>query len=668
MVLQAIRERLSGILAIAILAILVIPFALVGVSSYFTPDAVNAVARVNDVEITQTEYSESFQNYRRRMQSLLGANFDPVQFDQPVIRRQHLENLIDREVLTQASLETGLAVDDARLAQAIRDIPAFQVDGEFNEDVYHSRLTAQGMTPLRFENEMRAQLILDQYPGTILSSAIATRWELREFVKLQDQQRAFEAILVPASIADRAPDAGDPTEPETDAEAVDESATADPADVEDQPPGLDEAAIVAWYEAHPEDYRAPEQAIIEFIELDASALADDVEPDEEQLRARFEEQKARFVTPEARLASHILFEVAADADEAAIETVRQQAADLARMAREGADFAELAREHSQDAGSAPQGGDLGWVEPGFMVQSFEEALYQLSLERPISDPVQTGFGWHVIQLRDVRPAEGMSFEEARETLSQEYRAEQRERRFLEQADRLIDIIYEDPTTLAAAAEELDLNVQEAGPFGREGGEGIAANPDVVSAAFSDLVLQQGSVSDPVDLGENHIVLVRLKEYIPERVRPLDEVREEVAQALRRDQAMKAAAARAASLLEALAGGADAVELAAAEELERVAAGAATRAATDLPPRLVAEVFRMERPGADSPRTAVIELDEGYAVVRLSEVRDGELKDDDLIQQQSQRRRIANATASAEAAGFIRMLRSQSKVVVYEDRI
>lgn len=662
MVLQAIRERLSGILALLILGILVVPFALVGVSSYFRSDPVNVVARVNDQEITQSEYTQSFQNYRRRMQSLLGENFDPEQFDQPVIRRQHLENLIDQELLQQVSVETGLAVDDERLAQAIRNVSAFQVDGEFNEDVYQNRLLAQGTTPKRFENDMRAQLILDQYPGTIASSAIATDWEVREYVRLHDQQRAFEAILVPAEVPGA--EAADTAEEAADDGKADAAETAEsPA-----PEPVAEDVIDDWYQQHQQDYRSPEQVVIEYVELDASALGEDIQPTEEQLRARFEEQKQRFVTPESRLASHILLQVDPNADEATIETVREKAADLAKRAREGEDFAELAREYSEDAGSRESGGDLGWIEPGIMVQAFEDALYSLTLEHPISDPVQTGFGWHVIELRDIRPAEGMSFEEARDTLVQEFVAEEQERRFLEQADRLIDIVYEDPTTLQPAAEELGLTIQQAGPFGHEGGTGIAANPDIVKAAFSDLVLQQGSVSDPVDLGENHIALVKLKEYIPERVRPLEEVRDQVVEAVRLNRAMEAAEARANALLARVEAGEDTAELAEAEGLERVASEGAKRGAPDVPPALLEKVFRMTPPGDAGPTTAVFELDKRYAVVRLNEVRDGELDDEDRVARQNQRRRISNATASEEAYGFIRMLRSQSDIVVYEDRL
>jgi peptidyl-prolyl cis-trans isomerase D len=288
--------------------------------------------------------------------------------------------------------------------------------------------------------------------------------------------------------------------------------------------------------------------------------------------------------------------VAAEAPQVDVETAREQAEELARRVREGEDFAALAREHSQDIGSAGEGGDLGWIEPGYMVQAFEDALYELSLEHPVSDPVQTGFGWHVIQLRDVRPAEGMTYTEARDILLAEYLAEVDERRFLEQADRLIDIIYEDPTTLSAAAEELGLEVHEAGPFGRQGGEGIATNPDVVAAAFSDLVLSQGAVSDPVDLGDNHILLIRLKQHLPEALKPLEEVREQVAESVRRHRAMEAARATAQELLGGLQGGAGIAELAESAGLELVEADAARRTSAELDATLRNQLFLMDAPG------------------------------------------------------------------------
>lgn len=662
MVLQKFRDRLTGIMAIFILGLLAVPFALVGVTSYFSPDTENNVAIVNGEGITLTEYNTSFQNYRQRMRSLMGEAYDAERFDDPVIRRQHLDTMIERELLRQVAAETGLSVDDQFLARRIREIPSFQIDGQFSAEVYQSQLAAQGLTPPEFENQMRASMVLSQYPNTISASAIATPREVDEYIRLQQQERAFAALVVDAEIDS---DEGD-GEGETDSgEAVDSE-----GESETEPAGdIPEERIQAWYDEHAAQYRNPERVIVEYLELDAAELESDEPIDEDTLRQRFEEQSARFISPEARLASHILIEIDPTAGEAEIETARERAQALYERALAGEDFAELAREHSEDQGSAAAGGDLDWVEPGFMVEAFESALYDLTMESPISEPVQTGFGWHIIQLRDIRPAEGMTFEEARDTLEAEIIAERNERAFLDKADRLVDIIYEDPTTLEAAADELELEIKVAGPFDRGGAEeGIAANNKFVEAAFSDLVLLQGSASDPVDIAPNHIAVMRLREHLPESARPLAEVRDEVIAAIRRDQAMQEAESRAMALLERLQGGVTIEALAEEPGVELVASEGVTRTSPEVPAALRDRVFGMPGPGEGEVTREVVPLESGYAVAELREVRPGSLSGDESARREAFQRRLANVTSSSETQGFLSMLRAQSEIQVFEDRL
>jgi peptidyl-prolyl cis-trans isomerase D len=637
MVLQSIRERLTGILAFFILGILIIPFAFVGVNSYFSSGDENVVALVNDEEITLTEFSQSFSNYRQRMQSMMGAAYDPEAFDSMVARREHLDALIDQQVLAQAVQGIGLEVDDERLAREIRNLPSFQLDGEFNVDLYQSRLASQGMSVPGFERDMRTQIVMGQLPTGILASSFATRSELRDYVSLQEQRRSFRSVNV-ASV--ETPEA----------------------------PGPSDEEIQDFYDRNQSEFKSEEMVAIEYVELNAVEIGSGTEPDEEFLRNRFEQQKGRFISPEQRLVSHILVEVSASADEASKQTARQKADELAQRARAGEDFAELAREHSDDIGSSENGGDLGWLEPGVMSETFEEAMYALSLERPVSDPVQTGFGWHVILLRDIQPAEGMGFEEARPILIAEHQEEETEREFLEKADRLIDLIYEDPTTLDAAALALGLEVQRAGPFSRSGGEGIAANPAVVNAAFSDLVLVQGSVSDPVDLAENHIVVVRVGEHLPAAVRPLDEVRDEIEARLLAERARERAKSKAEAILAAVQQeGAELETIAEQEGLEVEFTEAATRRNFVPDAQIVEQVFQMPAPEEGAVELAVVESSDGYAVVELQSVADGELGATTPGELQF-RRQIANAAASAEWRGFMQQLRESARVKVFEERL
>jgi len=639
MVLQSIRERLTGVLAFAILGILIVPFALVGVNEYFSSSSGNIVARINDTEIMFNDFNQSFSNYRRRMQSIMGANYDPVEFDQLIMRRQHLDSMIDQELISQAAVSMGLDVDDDTLAEQIRDIPAFQVDGEFNADVYQSRLQAQGLSPMQFQREMRAQYIISQLPQSIAVSSIATNTELEEFVALLDQSRTFSATMVPAVAPEPAVEFG-------------------------------EDEITAWYDANTEQYQSEEQVIIEYVELDADFLPPGLPPEEEVLREQFEAQKARFVSPEQRQVSHILIQLAADAGEADKETARQTAEDLSRRARAGEDFATLAIENSQDTGSAPQGGDLGWVETGVMVQAFENAMYELSMERPISDPVQTGFGWHVIELREIRESRGMTFDEARMVLIKEYEDDQAARAFLEQADQLVDLIYEDPTTLESAALVMGLTVNEAGPFNRAGGdEGVAANPEVVEAAFSDLVLLQGSVSDPVNLDENRLVMIRLRQHLPVALKPLAEVRDQIIATLGDNLARDNAESRAVELLAALQGSESEFEALAVESGLETAQHEAIKRGTTVPDvKLVEEIFRLQAPAGDATTQVVLPTSNGYAVVELATVTPGKLEGGALLARVQYGRIIANTNASQETFALMHQLRDVAEIEVFEDRI
>lgn len=638
MVLQSIRERLTGMLAFTILAILVIPFALVGVTEYFTSDGGNIVAKINDTEISTTDFNTSYSNYRRRMQSIMGAAYDPIQFDQLTVRREHLDSLIDQELITQAAESMGLDVDDETLAKEIRKIPAFQVEGQFNADVYQSRLMAQGLSPRQFENQMRLQFITSQLPQNITLSSIATEAEMKRFIALNDQGRTFSSVLI---------------------------TTQTPA----TPPEFSDEAITEWYEAHQDDYRSEEQVAIEYVELDADFLPPGEAPDEDYLREQFEAQKARFISPEQRRVAHILIEVPRDASDAAKETARQTAQDLADRARAGEDFAALAREYSQDQGSAANGGELGWVEPGVMVKAFENAMYELSMDKPISDPVETGFGWHVIELEAIRESTGMSFEEARPQLLQEYQEEESSRAFLEQADRLVDLIYEDPTTLESAALDMDLEIKELPPFSRSGGEGIAAYPEVVEAAFSDLVLLQESVSDPINLDGDRLVMIKLRKHYPVALKPLAEVRDSIIEALTEKQALDQAKATADDLLAALQTGQDDLEaLATAAGLEVNHYQLLKRNALQPDGRLVAEIFKMTPPAEGETVQAVLPATDGYAVVVLEDVQDGVATEGEVLARQQYSRILTNSYASQEAFALMRRLRSAADVKVYEGRI
>ena len=189
---------------------------------------------------------------------------------------------------------------------------------------------------------------------------------------------------------------------------------------------------------------------------------------------------------------------------------------------EGASFSELAKKHSQDTGSAVEGGDLGWVALGEMVKPFEQMLFSMEKDS-VSEIVETQFGYHLIKLNDVRSETIEPLGVKRYEFEDELKADSVASMFYDLSERLASIAYENPDSLDMVVDELELKVVSSDFFSRDQGQGVAGNEKVRSIAFSPLVLEQGSNSDIIEISPTHVVIVRLNEHQPSTAIPLEVV-------------------------------------------------------------------------------------------------------------------------------------------------
>lgn len=635
--LQTLREKTTGWVAVLILIVLAVPFAFFGVENYFQQQVPTYVAKVDTVEISQDQFRQRFEEYRNRMRQMLGERYDAREFDTPIVKRQVLESLIDEEVLRQAAEKHGLVVSPATLQKEIAAIDVFHVDGRFSPEQYRQVLSGANMNPRTFESRMARDLVTRALPMGVNASGIVTDAYVDAYLALRDQTRTFDYVVVPAPGEDAVGDIG-------------------------------EDAIVAYYEANPSLYQSQETVSVEYVELDASRLEVAETVDEATLRERYEESKARYVDPEQRLASHILIQTPANADAQAVQAAQARAADIVAKARmDGADFAELAREYSEDPGSKGTGGDLGWIEKGVTDAAFEDALF--SMAQGVSDPVKGSDGWHVILLREIKEESGKSFEDARVELEKEYLESERERAYSDAAGRLIDAIYRDPSTLDNAASELGLTVQRAGPFPRSGGPGVFSNPDVQRTLFSDSVLVEGLVSDLIEVSPGHGIALRVSEHVPAATRPLDEVRAQVTASVRAERQAelgKAALEKALAAIDSL----DSLKAYAQEnELEVRNAENVGRAGATVDPAIARAAFALPHPAEGGASIGSAHLVGGSnAVIALTAIQAADLSKIDASQRDMLRTQLAQGVASIEAAELVKALRRETKIDVAESRI
>lgn len=637
--LQKIRDKTTGWIAIVVVGLLIIPFAFFGVNNYFSDQAQLWVAKVGEEEISQQDFRQRFDEYRQQSRQMLGANFDPAQLETPEARRRVLDALVEESLLRQGARDLGMAVSARQLQEEIVKIEAFSLDGQFNPQQYRTLLASQGMTPRSFEQRIREELEVRALPQALGRSAFATGAELDHYFRVRDQRRQIRFVELAAPGED---EVGQP----------------------------DEEALAAYHAEHADRYRSEEKVSIEYLVVEPSQVEIPTAVDEDSLRQRYEEQKARYVEIEQRLASHILVKVADDAPAEQQMAAQSRAQELVELARaEGADFAALARERSDDIGSKAGGGDLGWIESGLTDPAFESALFAMA-EGAISDPVKTAEGWHVIQLREVRPGEVKPFEAVRDEVEAEYLSAERERAISERAGRLVDITYRDPTTLATAAKDLGLEIQQAGPFGRFGGEDpITRNPELIKEAFDAAAIREQTVSDPVDLGEGRTLVLRVTEHQPPLPQALDAVRDQVVSDWRRDRRRELADTRGKQLMERWDSGAGLDELAAELGAEVVAHDSLGRAETTVDPRLLQAAFEMPRPSETAAQRRLVELSgDRRALLEVLGVTDGVVSAVSSQERQAMAQQIAQSHAAAEVRELIDLLRARYPVQLAEQRL
>ena len=632
--LMYIRDKATGWLAWVIVILISIPFALWGVNEYLGPNQNVAVAQVNGDDISYTEFQRSYARTRNQLIRLLGSAANSELLNEDRIRAQTMERVVNEALMLQVARNTGMRIGDEQLALRIDNEEVFREGGVFSQARYESFLRSQGYSPLGYEHELRRAMLQEQFSAAVAAAAVISDGEFGRVLALRDQKRRFREIVV---------------------------------QYKDYESGeVDDAALQEYFNANRDRFVTPEQVKLRYVEVVRSAIASDIPVDESELRQRYESRKSSYVTEEQRQASHILFQLDAQATEEQAQTVMQKAQAVVGEIASGAAFEDLAVKHSEDPGSSDQGGALDWFGRGVMDPAFEDAAFALE-EGAVSVPVRSEFGYHLIKLTGLRPSKTREFEAVEAELETEYRNEQAEQLFFGRAESLANAAFEHPESLESAAEAINSEVLETGFVSRDlprNPEGIGHSPRVVEAAFNPEV-QNGSNSELLELSDDRVVVIRVLEHQSSKAQRLDDVREEVGAAVKLQRARDAATRIGKTLLSQLQGGSD-MNKAASDiglawsdpRLQGRQGGAQTALSTAL--------FGLKKPDSGEVVYHGLELPSGdYTVLALDRVDDGSAdklssKDRELLE-----RSLVASIGQAELAAMIRGLRDAATVRIID---
>ncbi|MGF6286897.1 SurA N-terminal domain-containing protein [Pseudomonas silensiensis] len=619
--LQNIRDNSQGWIAKTIIGVIVALMALTGFDAIFKATTHrNDAAKVNGEEISQNELSQAVDMQRRQLMQQLGKDFDASLLDEKMLRESALKGLIDRKLLLQGAENSKFAFSEAALDQVILQTPEFQVDGKFSPERFDQVIRQLGYSRMQFRQMLAQEMLIGQLRAGLAGSGFVTDAQVLAFARLEKQTRDFASLNVKA----------------------------DPAAVK-----LTDDEVKAYYDEHAKEFMTPDQVVIDYLELKKASFFDQVSVKDEDLQAAYQKEIANL--SEQRRAAHILIEVNDKVTEAQAKAKIEEI--QARLAK-GEKFEALAKEFSQDPGSANNGGDLGYAGPGVYDPAFETALYALAKDQ-VSAPVRTDFGFHLIKLLGVEAPEVPTLASLKDKLTRELKTQQVEQRFVEATKQLEDSSFES-SDLAQPAQDLKLTVHTSKPFGREGGEGVAANRAVVTAAFSPEVLDEGANSTAIELDPETVIVLRAKEHLKPAQLPLESVAASIRVQLSKEHASSAAKTKAEELIVSLRDGKTALDKAIDGQSWKVTQ-AATRGQEGVDPTVLQALFRMPKPAAkDKPTFSNVTLADGsLVIVRLNGVNEAAAPTEE--EKAQYRRFLASRIGQQDFAAYRKMLESQAEI-------
>lgn len=576
--LQDIRDKSQGIVVKIIIGFIVVTFALFGVDALVTGFTTSdTVAEVDGVEITRTELLRSAEVQRRQLISMMGGQIDPALLEDTLLQRRALDELIQRAVLTNNANDMNLAVSDSQVDQYLIQAEQFQTDGQFDQNKYLNFIQTLGYTPLAFKQRIKQDILLQQGRIALSSSDFVLANQVDQVLKLQNQQRSYDYIRF----------------------SLDKEMAATQ---------VSDAEIKSYFDENTQSFQNPEQVKLDYVIISSVDFQDKVNVSSAELEQAY--QAATSGAPkEERLASHILIEAN---DERSDDDARALAQEIKDKIDSGAKFEALAKKYSDDLGSKNSGGDLGYVSPGMMVPEFENVLYSMVVDQ-VSAVVETEFGYHLIELREITNVDTPTLAQMEPELRQEIIDRKAQDALLSAQEDITDLAYASDD-LDALAKEYNVNIMHSDWFGKQGGqELISSNAPAIAAAFSPELLEDSLNSGLIELNEEQVAIVRIKEHKAQSDMNLAQAEADVKAILLSEKATASLELKASSMIQDT--NKDAwthVEL-------------ANRGRDD-----VSEiVFKMARPQADQVTTKVESLNDGDLVlVSLSQVKDGETGEDE----------------------------------------
>jgi len=620
--LQNFRDNLHGATKGVLIAIIIVPFALFGVDALFmSGSAVEEAANVNGETITELRLQQAVVLQKQQILNRY-ENIDPTLVDEDQLRAPVMQQLIRQKVVEQAAVDQGMGVDKKTLYRILLEVPDFQTDGKFDTERYEFVLRQMGYSPTSYNKLLTTDMVTNQFMQGVAATGFSTLQESKLLAGITEQTRDYYYLTIP-----RAP-------------------LLDTIEVA-------EADIESYYTANQDEFRSEEKLVVEYVELTPASFTEEVNLEQSMVDEVVDAKIAAAASRRSRHVAQILLEVQDD------DSHLEKLAEIQKKLEAGESFADLAREYSEDYGTAEQGGDLGYIQAGDLPESLGVAVDQLAVGE-VSGLVESELGVHLIKLLDEKSADAPSREQLEPSVRQELLHQLALELLPVRIEELKDLSY-NADSLESVANRLGVPLKVSEPFGRREGAGISSNPVVVQAAFSQPVLDDGLASEVLELADDHVLVLKLKERIPETLQPLADVRDQIETILKAQYASRELQQRGEALAERARAGESIEDIAKQEALEWQVSLDTKRFSGNQVSQIRDRVFDMSEPGSKPVIDNLIMNNGDYVLVSLVKVQEGDFSQLSSEQQNLLTATVALTNASRDYQAYERILLEQADV-------
>jgi len=610
-----------------LLLIIVPSFAFVGLESYIRmSDREPVVAKVDGQDVSQREWDAAQARQLERFRQMFGDQFNPSMFDTPEARQGTLEGLLAQKALSSHVTKNNFTVSDDQLRSTILEIQGLtNPDGSFNKQRYQAMLSAQGMTPDRFEANLRHELAMQQVNLSIQNSAFASKTVAARITSLNQQVREVQELSMGWQ---------------------DFKGQVKPTD----------AMVNEFYNKNSAQFEVPETVKIEYLVLSPEVVESRIEVSDADIKTFYDQNIARYKTSEQRRASHILINASKDASAADKASAKAKAEKILEQVRKNpADFAKLAKENSQDTVSAERGGDLNFFGKGDMVKPFEDSVFALK-EGEISGLVQSDFGFHIIRVTGIKAPATRELAEVKASIAADIKRQQAGKKYSEMAEIFSNMVYEQSDSLKPVADKLGLKIESAQNLTRKTNPSLPKaaaynQPKFLTAIFSDDAIRSKRNTEAIEVGSSVLIAGRVIEHKPVAKIPVSEVRPVIEERLIGVESEKLAVKAGEARLAELRGGSSA-DFGATKSISR-------NNTLCVSPAAVTAIMKVD-PSKLPAYVGVPVAGRGYAIYRVNKINEDVIDEEARKAEQQQ---VDEFLAAQEMAAYLDIIKKRAKAEI-----